>query len=449
MKAHTITRRRFITAAASAAAFQIVPRRVLGGPGQTPPSGRLNIAGIGIGGMGAGDLGHFRDENIVALCDVDLNYAAGTIGQYPSAKVYQDYRVMLEQEKSLDAVVIATPDHTHAVIAAAAMRAGKHVYCQKPLTHSIVEARTLARIARETGVCTQMGIQHHSGEGIRLVREWMEAGVIGDVREVTAWCTLTYEPAGHASWSPKWLRRPAATPPVPETLDWDLWIGPAPMRPYHRAYHPRTWRAWWDFGCGMMGDRGVHTLDSVVWALGLGLPETIEAETSGLNEDTHPRSAKVTFQFAARDARPPVRVTWYEGQEPPRPPALEEGRPFVDREGGLLFFGSKETIMADYTCGSPRLIPEARVKAFTDRPARTLPRVPGGHYAEFIRACKGEGTTGADFAYGAHLTEICHLGNIAKRAGGRIAWDAAAMRVTNNDAANRWVERPYREGWRL
>ena len=449
MTTQKISRRRFVRFAASLATFQIVPRHVLGGNGYTPPSERLHIAGIGVGAMGRTDLKNFSNANIVALCDADLDNAARTFREHPAAQVYQDYRKMLEKEKSLDAVTIATPDHTHAVIAAAAMRAGKHVYCQKPLTHNIAEAQTLARLAKETGVCTQMGIQNHAREGIRLAVEWIGAGVIGEVREVAAWCTLTYEPAGHAPWSPKWLRRPADTPPVPKGLDWDLWIGPAPMRPYHRAYHPRTWRAWWDFGCGMMGDRGVHTLDSVVWALNLGLPEAIEAKTSGLNEDTHPRSAKVAFQFPARGKLPPVKVTWYEGQVPPRPAELEEGRQIGDNEGGILFFGSRGILMADYTCSSLRLIPEARMNAFTDRPPKTLPRVPGGHYAEFVDACKGDRKTGAPFSYAALLTEICHLGNIAKRVERRIEWDAAAMRVVNDEAANRFVQRTYRDGWHL
>ncbi|MCX6998564.1 MAG: Gfo/Idh/MocA family oxidoreductase [Kiritimatiellaeota bacterium] len=446
----TIHRRDFIKAAAGAAAFSFVPAHVLGAHGQTSPSEKLNIAGIGLGGMGYGDLQNFAGENIVALCDADQNYAAAAFKEHPDAKVYTDYREMLDKQKDLEAVFIATPDHTHAAIAAAAMRAGKHVYCQKPLTHDVYEARTLARLARETKVCTQMGIQHHSGEGIRLVREWIEAGVIGAVREVVAWSTLTYYPAGHVWWSPACLRRPTDTPAAPAGLNWDVWIGPAPMRPYHPAYHPKTWRAWWDFGSGMMGDRGVHTLDSVVWSLKLGLPESVEATSFDRNPDTHPLAAVVTFQFAAREKLPPVKVTWYEGLRPPRPTELEDGRTLGDAEGGLLFYGSKGTIMSDYTASRPRLIPESKMKEFgASRPPKTLPRVPGGHYQEWVRACKGDRKTGASFDYGSYLTEICQLGNIAKRVDGRIMWDAANMRVTNNEAANQYVKTPYREGWSL
>ena len=447
----TINRRDFIKAAAvGAAAFTIVPSHVLGQNGQTPPSGKLNIAGIGVGGMGHGDLQNFVGENIVSLCDVDQNYAAKAFKQCPNAKAYTDYREMLDKQKDIDAVFIATPDHTHAVIAAAAMKAGKHVYCQKPLTRTVAEARTLAQIARETKVCTQMGIQMHANEGIRLIREWIEADAIGEVREVVAWCTLTYYPAGHVWWSPKILRRPTETPAVPAGLNWDVWIGPAPMRPYHRAYHPQSWRAWWDFGSGMMGDRGVHTLDSVVWSLKLGLPETVDATSFDLNPDTHPLASIVTYQFAAREKMPPVKVTWYDGLRPPRAPELEDGRQMGDGEGGILFYGSKGTIMSDYTASSPRLIPESKMKELAAKHLpKTLPRVPGGHYAEWVRACKGDRKTGASFDYGSHLTEICQLGNIAKRVDGRIVWDAANMRVTNNEAANQYVKAPYREGWSL
>ena len=453
MVEQTFNRRDFIKAAAGVAAFSIVPSHVLGQNGQTPPNEKLNIAGIGVGGMGHGDLQNFVGENIVALCDVDHNYAAAAFGEHPQAKRYTDYREMLDKQKDIDAVFIATPDHTHAVIAAAAMRAGKHVYCQKPLTHDVYEARTLAKIARETKVCTQMGIQMHATEGIRLAREWIEAGVIGDVHEVAAWCTLSFYPEGSSMWAPKVLKRPTDTPPVPAGLNWDVWLGPATLRPYHPSYHPRIWRPWWEYGSGMMGDRGVHTLDSVVWSLNLGLPEAIEATCQQWTAEFHPASAKVTFHFGARGTLPPVKVTWYEGMSPPRPPELEEGRQLGDADGGILFFGSKGTMMSDYLCQSPRLIPETKMQAFAaNRPPKTLPRVeggPAGHYREWVAACKGDRKTGASFDYGAHLTEICQLGNIAKRVDSRIIWDAANMRVTNNEVANQYVKAPYREGWSL
>ena len=247
----TQNRRSFLkqrAALTAAGAAQVVPRHVLGATKEAAaPSEKLNIAGIGVGGMGLGNLRNLQSQNIVALCDVDTQYAGRASEAFPEAKRYTDYRQMLDQQQDIDAVVIATPDHTHAVIAAAAMRAGKHVYCQKPLTHTVGEARKLAEIAKETGVCTQMGIQGHSGEGARQVVEWVRAGIIGEVREVVTWCSLTYYPWGHASWSSPRGTRPEKTPPVPETLDWELWLGPAPHRPYHPCYHPRTWRSWWDF----------------------------------------------------------------------------------------------------------------------------------------------------------------------------------------------------------
>jgi len=300
MKPVTLRRREFLGAAATAAAFTLVPRHVLGGPRQIPPSEKMHIAGIGVGGMGASNLRNLETETIVALCDVDHAYAAKTFKRYPNATRYKDFREMLDREKGLDGVVVATPDHTHAVISMAAMKAGKHVYCQKPLTHNVYEAHMLAQAAKEAKVATQMGIQGHSGEGFRLICEWIWAGLIGEIREVDAWCSLSYYPWGHAPWSSKWSARPKDTPPVPATLDWDLWIGPAPMRPYHPAYHPAVWRCWWDFGCGMMGDRGAHTLDPVYSALKLGAPESIEATSCGNTKEVHPLSAIVTFRFPAR-----------------------------------------------------------------------------------------------------------------------------------------------------
>lgn len=444
-----MNRRAFVRGMAAGAAVSIVPARVLGRDG-APPSAKLNIAGIGVGRQGLGDLKKLADENIVALCDVDPGFAAKARTEFSKASFHTDWRAMLEKEKGIDAVLIATPDHTHAVIAAAAMRAGKHVFCEKPLTHDIREARTLARIAKETGVVTQMGIQGHSGDGIRRLREWIEGGVLGEIREVDAWCSLTYYPPGRAYWSPVVLRRPTETPEPPADLNWDVWIGPAPMRPYHKAYHPGAWRAWWDFGNGMMGDRGVHTLDSAVWGLGLGKPESVEASCTDLNDDTHPIGAVVTFRFAARGAMPPVKLTWYEGLRAPLPPELEDGRTMGHPEGGLLFKGSKAFAMAGVYAESPRIIPEARMQELVPSlPPKSRPTIEGGHYANWARACKGQDKAVADFEYSAHLTEICQLGNIAKRMQKRIVWDAEKMAVTNLPEANRFVAPEYRAGWSL
>ena len=376
MSEQRINRRHFLAATATAAAATIVPRHVLGGSQHTPPSEKLNIAGIGVGGMGSSNLRELESENIIALCDVDHVYAAETFKRYPQAKVYSDYREMLDKEKGIDAVMIATPDHTHAVIAIEAMRRGKHVYCQKPLTHDIYEARMLAKAARETGVVTQMGIQGHSGEGVRLISEWIQDGAIGEVREVDAWCSLSYYPFGHAYWSSKWSRRPEDTPPVPATLNWDLWLGPAPERPYHPAYHPAVWRCWWDFGSGMMGDRGVHTLDPVVWALKLGYPTSVEATSLDLNPDTHPLGSIVTYQFPVREGFPPLKLTWYDGLRAPRPAELEDGRQMGHAEGGVLFKGTQGKLVGGVYGESPRLIPESRMKEYK-LPPKTIPRVDG------------------------------------------------------------------------
>jgi predicted dehydrogenase len=446
-----LNRRQFVqqsaAVAGTAATFLIVPRHVLGGPRQIAPSDKMNVAGIGVGGMGAANLRNVESENIVALCDVDPNYASGTINRYPNAKVYVDYREMLDKQKDIDGVVIATPDHTHAVISMAAIRAGKHVYCQKPLTHNVYEARMLAQAAKEAKVATQMGIQGHSMEGLRLACEWIGAGVIGEVREVDAWCSLSYYPWGHAGWSSQWSARPQETPPLPANMNWDLWIGPAPMRPYHRAYHPATWRCWWDFGSGMMGDRGAHTLDPVFSALKLGPPTSVEATSCGNTDEVHPLSAIVTYQFPARGDFPPLKLTWYEGTRPPRPADLEDGRN-VPAEGGVFYKGTKGTIMAGVYGDSPRIIPEAKMRE-AKLPDKTLPRVPGNHEQDWVRACKSGDPAGADFSYSGPLAEVCCLGNIAKRVDARIEWDAANMKVTNLPEANAFVRREYRQGWEL
>jgi len=442
-----LTRRDFLRATATAAAFTILPSRMRGGVRQLGPNDKLNIAGIGVGGMGRENLRNLVSENIVALCDVDPGYAAGTITDHPDAELYVDYREMLEKRKDIDAVLIATPDHTHAVIAMAAIRAGKHVYCQKPLCHDIFEARMLARAARESSVCTQMGIQGHSSESFRLICEWLQAGAIGEVLEVDAYCSLTYYPWGHAWWSSKWSRQPTDTPPLPDKLNWDLWLGPARERAYHPAYHPMVWRCWWNFGNGMMGDRGAHTLDSVVSALKLGPPLSVEATSSDLNPDTHPVSAIITFRFPARGSLPPVKLTWYEGTRAPRPVELEPNRSMPE-EGGIIFKGSKGALMAGVYGDGARLIPETRMQEFI-QPAKTLPRLTGTHEQNWVNAIKAGQKAGANFEYAGPLTELCLLGNIAKRIDGLIEWNAADMAISNHPEANQYVRTEYRKGWSL
>ncbi len=448
MSKSTISRRTFLGGAASAAAFTIVPAHVLGGARGQAPSEKLNIAGIGVGGMGHVNLNNLATENIVALCDVDPNYAAKSFNKFPEARVWTDYREMLEKQKDIDAVLIATPDHTHAVIAMAAMNAGKHVYLQKPLSHDIYEARALAKGAREANVITQMGIQGHSDEGVRLICEWIADGAIGEVREVDVWCNDSYYPWGHAGWSPAKPERPTDTPPPPAGMDWDLWIGPAPLRPYHRSYHPMSWRAWWDFGSGWMADRGAHQIDPAFWALKLGLPTSVEATSLGQTDETHAIAAIVTFQFPARENLPPVKLTWYEGLRAPRPEELEQGRRMGDSEGGALFKGTKGKIMCGTYGNSPRLIPESRMQEY-QRPEKTIPRVADNHEQEWVRACKEGRPAGANFDYSAPLTEICLLGVIARRMDARIEWDAANMAVSNLPEANKYVRREYRAGWSL
>ncbi|MCP4377952.1 MAG: Gfo/Idh/MocA family oxidoreductase [bacterium] len=443
-----ITRRGLLGAVAGAAALTIVPNSVISAPSRIAPSDKLNIAGIGVGGMGSGNLRSVASQNIVALCDVDHRYAARTFKAFPKAKQYKDFRVMLEKQKDIDAVMIATPDHTHAVISMAAIKSGKHVFCQKPLTHDVYEARMLAIAAKKAGVITAMGIQGNSGEGHRLIKEWINDGAIGEVKSVDAWCSLSYYPPGHASWSSKLLRRPKNKPPVPNGLDWDLWIGPAPMRPYHSTYHPGTWRSWWDFGSGMMGDRGAHTLDAAYDALELGAPTSVSATSMGLNPDTHPLAGIMTFKFPARGKLPPVTVTWYDGQRPPRPMELEDGRTMGEREGGIVFDGSKGKLMAGIYGGNPMLIPETARRAYK-RPAKTLPRVKGSHEMNWVGCCKSGKLPGAHFGYSGPLTEMTVLGNVARRMDTRIEWDAKNMKVTNLPKANQYVKKTYRKGWSL
>ncbi len=444
----TANRRDFLkTAAAAAAGLTIVPRHVLGGPGQTAPSDKVHIAGIGVGGMGASNLANMEMENIVALCDVDEAYAAPTIKKYPAARIYKDFRVMLEKQKDIDAVLVATPDHTHAVISIAAMKAGKHVYCQKPLTHTIKEAREMATVARETKVVTQMGNQGRSGIGARMIEAWMREGAIGKVREVHAWCTLTYYPWGHEAWSPVVGRKPKDKPPIPPTLDWDLWLGPAAWRDYHPCYHPASWRAWWDFGCGMMGDRGVHTLGPVCWALKLVHPKSISASETDLNEDTNPIAAIVTYDFAARAGMPPVKVVWYEGLEAPRPDDLEDGRK-LPAEGGLLLYGEHGTIMAGVYGDSPQILPYARTKD-VKKPDPAALQVPPSHEQDWIQAIKQGRKADSDFSESGPLTEFVLLGNLAKRTQGKLSWDPDVMKITNNPQADQLITQPYRQGWSL
>ncbi len=446
-----ISRREFISGTAAAMAFTIVPRHVLGGSEHTPPSEKLNIAAIGVGGRGVDNLRDLVTENIAVLCDVDEGHAADTFKHFPQAKKYRDFRIMLEKEKNIDAVVISTPDHLHAAAAIMAMKLGKHVYCEKPLTYNIYEARKLAEAAREAKVATQMGNHGHSGEGIRLTCEWIWDGAIGPVREVYAWSNRPVWPQG--------IDRPTETPPVPLALDWDLWLGPAPYRPYHPAYLPFIWRGWTDFGTGALGDMGCHILDAAVWALKLVHPASIEACSSTLvrkswdeepNKETYPAASIVRYEFGPRGDMPPVKLTWYDGGlKPPRPEELEQGRQMGD--GGLIFIGDKGKLFAEHGAGNPRLIPESKMQEYK-LPPKTLTRVPqgtDGHKQEWLRACKDGVPAGTNFDYAGPLTEIVLLGNVAVRAKTKLYWDGPNMTVTNVPEANEYIRREYRQGWTL
>jgi predicted dehydrogenase len=443
----TVSRRRFLGAAGAAvASFTLVPRHVLARSGQTPPSDKLNIAGIGVGGMGRGDLRSVSSQNIVALCDVDMRRAADTFQEYPDARGFRDFRKMFDQlEKSIDAVVVATPDHTHAVAAMAAIQRGKHVYCEKPLAHSVYEVRELMKAARERDVVTQLGNQGHASESIRRFCEWIWDGAIGKVHTIHAGCAAVNSAVDR-------LPRLQEQHAVPETLDWDQWLGPALDRPYHPAYLPGSWRGWVPFGNGTVGDWTCHVVDPVFWALDLGLPSTVQAEVPDYDPrtqgDAFPKGEKITFEFPAKGDRGPVTMHWYSGTvKIPRPEALEPDRNAV--ETGAVVLGDRGTIMyGSHGAGGVRIIPEAKMQEY-QTPEPKLPRTRG-HHADWLDAIRNGNQAGSDFSYGGPLTEIAMLGVIAiKLPGEKLHWDAERMRFTNSDEANRWVNPAYRSGWTL
>jgi predicted dehydrogenase len=447
-KAGKVSRREFVRAASLAAgAFTIVPRQVLARSGGTPPSGRLNVAGIGVGSQGFRDLEALApDCNIVALCDVDARSAAPAFGKFSSAKRFVDYRKMFDaMEKEIDAVVVATPDHNHAVAALAAIERGKHVYCEKPLAHSIGEVRRLMQAAQKHKVVTQLGNQGHSYGSIRNFCEWIWDGAIGEVHTIHAGCNFVNSGIDD-------LPRLRERPPVPETLDWDRWLGPAEARPYSPVYLPGIWRRWVPFGTGTVGDWCCHVVDPVFWALGLGAPATIEAKVKDYDfkklPDTYPKGDIITYEFAARGKRRPVTLHWYSGQEKiPRPPELEADEKPI--EIGAVVVGTKETIVyGSHGAGQVRLIPQAAMDAYK-KPAETIPRVRN-HQWDWLQAIRNGTKAGSDFSYGGPLTEIALLGIIGiKLAGTKLQWDAAGMRFPNCEEANQFLDPPYRKGWRV
>lgn len=460
------SRRGFLRATLAASAFSVLPRAVLGGPGRVSPGQKTTVACIGMGGQGHIDLYNllaFEEVQVVAVCDVhregggyiswdwmkgedrraggrepaqrkvNEHYASKEhAGTYRGCNAYADWRELLERQ-DVDAVVVATPDHTHAAVTMAAIKRRKHVYCEKPLTYSVYEARCVAEAARKAGVATQLGNQGQATEEARIVQEFILDGAIGPVREVAV-------VLGNRFWDPpQWISRPPETPPVPEGLDWDLWLGPAPARPYHPAYHPWRWRDWRDFGTGPLGDMGCHVLSTVFKALKLTYPSRIEAECAEPGPEVYARKFRVRYEFPARDGLPPVALTWHDGGfEPPRPKGLEPGR----RTAGVIYIGDQGTLMGH------RLVPESRMQSY-GRPPKVLPRSPG-QYKEWINACRGGAPAGSDFvAHGGLLTETPLLGNIAMRVGKKLEWDGPNMKFANDPVANQYLHRKYRDGWTL
>ena len=460
-----VSRRAFLCGSVSA--FSILPRHVLGGPGQVAPGSKTTLACIGVGGQGLQNLEAFLafpEVQVVAVCDVNRegdnylswNWSKGKKGRtagreparraadeyyakqqpsghYRGCRAYTDYRDLLAKE-DVDAVMIATPDHTHAVMTLDALKRKKHVYCEKPLAWSVSETRQVTEAARAAGVATQLGNHGQASVEACVTCELIAAGAIGAVREIHAsygarfWQTALYETL------------PSDKPPVPEGLDWDLWLGPAPERPYHPEYHPWNWRNWWDFGTGLIGDLGCHMLSTAFKALELGHPSSVEACSTKLNSQTHPQGVMTRFEFPARGERPPVALNWYDGgMKPPRPPELEENRPW---SGGVLYVGDKGKMLGH------RLIPEARMREFGKAP-QTLTRSPG-HYKEFVDACRGGPPPGSNFVdHSGLLSEVCMLSNVAVRAQKKLLWDGPGMKVTNDPAANAFLSRDYRAGWTL
>jgi len=491
-KNDNLSRRRFIGNVATATAgLTILPAYAMSGLGHLAPSDKLNIAAVGVGGVGATNIKNCATENIIALCDVDWKYAAGTFKNYPGARKYSDYRLMFDElGDKIDAVIVATPDHTHASVAAQAIRMGKHVYVQKPLTHSVYESRILQELANEHKVATQMGNQGNSGEGIRQTCEWIWDGAIGEVTEVHTWTNRPIWPQG--------LERPKETPSTPPTMYWDLFVGPAPWRPYHPSYTPWNWRAWWDYGTGALGDMGCHIVDPVFWALKLGQPTTINGSSTQVNTESAPVAEVVHYEFPDRGKvgkikLPPVKMTWYDGGLlPPRPEELADGRIMGDRSGGALFIGTKGKLMTGAYGRNPILLPDDLNNDYK-RPEPSIRRIEnamgGGHEQDWIRACKespeNRVETSSNFNYSAPLNEVVVMGNLAVRLQDLkrpLLWDGKNMRITNiNDddeirvvtsdkfnvidghphfdtkyetikakpAAEEYIKHNYRQGWTL
>ncbi len=433
-------RRDFVkNAAASGLALTVVPSFAVSGLGHTPPSDRLNIAGIGVGGKGKVNLRNMVGQNIVALCDVDFDYAKPVFDTYPDAKKYQDFRKMFDEQKDIDAVVIATPDHTHALSAAAAMELGKHVYLQKPLTHSVWESRYLTDLAKKAGVVTQMGNEGHSSDTVYEVAEVVQSGCLGDIREAHVWTNRPIWRQG--------MPKPDKVVRIPRTLDWDLFIGPAEMRGYNPEYHPWIWRGWWDFGTGALGDMGCHLLDVPNFALQLGQPNAFQASSSLVNTESAPVASKVSYRFPARknlpyQALPELELTWYDGGfMPARPFDLPNDAP-MKPGGGFMFIGSVATLIAESYGANWKTYKNG--KAFTPQTKVDLGRIAdhplggGRHEMNFVECCKNGGAPASNFGYAGPFNELVVMGNLAVRLQSlqkTLEWDSDNMKVTNIGAS--------------
>ena len=440
-----VTRRRFAQALLTATGGLAIAPALLRGQNLNR---KLNIAVIACGGRGASNLASVASENIVALCDVNAKNLEAAAARHPGARKVTDFRRLFDRPGDFDAVVVSTCEHTHAFATLLALEHGKHVYCEKPLTHNIREARRIREAAAKAKVATQMGIQIHATENYRRVVELVQAGVIGAVRETHVWVSRAW------GWQSKadakrhqdivWVTdRPRESQPAPAELDWDLWLGPAPERPFNSVYFPGPkWYRWWDFGNGTMSDLGSHWNDLPFWALKLQAPTAVEASGPPPHPEIAPATMTATYEYAARQDLPPVKVSWYQGEDKP---SIWKERGIPQWESGCLFVGSKGMLLANYD--KHVLLPEKDFAGF-QRPAPSIPRSPG-HHAEWLEACKGGPPTSAGFEYSGWLTEANHLGNVAYRCGKRIIWDSKNMKATNAPEADRFISRVYRKGWKL
>jgi predicted dehydrogenase len=456
-----LTRRQFLRGTTlSTAAFMTLPASVLGLRGAPSANSKLNLVGIGVGGQGAHDLGQMESENIVALCDVDKDRAGQTFRKHPKARQFTDYRQMLDHLRDIDAVVVATPDHHHAFAAMEAIKRGKHVYCEKPLTHSVWEARQLARAAREAKVATQMGNQGQASDSTRRLCEYVWAGAIGQVREAHIYEYETIRPGSPSYYDD--LKHIQDDVPVPPEMNWDLWLGPAPSRPFNSMYHPNRWRYWYDFGAGKLGDHGPHYIDPIVWALDLGLPETVEAvgtdaewETVSDKTQKYPQFAVVRYGFPARGKQPPVTLFWHHNDKLPPLPKWWKAEDKPPTGGGIIVGTNGAIVFGPIYASKPgamqqvKLIPEELNRDYK-RPARTVPRIESSHWMEWVDCAKAGKPTSADFAYGGIISEIALVGDIAIRNKGKLLrYDAKRGRFTDSEA-NKLLQRPsYRKGFEL